>query len=152
MESQENRRVKNAQETLYDGILFKSKLEVTCYKMLKDAGLPVQYEPQKIIIWTGFKPTVPFYDKDSATRTLKPKMDKIRDSYYTPDFMFQYADRNIIIEAKGFEGEVFAFKKKLFRKWLESNLPDSIYFEVYNKKQILQTIEIIKLLKKENNE
>ena len=40
----------------------------------------------------------------------------------------------------------FPLRKKLFRKYLEDNHPNSIYFEIYTKKQLLQAIEIIRQL------
>lgn len=142
---QENKKIKNAHPLEYEGILFKSQLEKMTFITLKEAGFPVQYEPQKIVIFKGFKPTTPFYDKNKATRMLKLQMNKLIDITYTPDFMFEYNGHLIIIEAKGFTNDTFPIKKKLFRAWLE-NHPESIYFEVYSKKQVLQAIEIIKQL------
>lgn len=142
---QENRKVKNAHPLEYEGILFKSQLEKMTFITLKEAGFPVEYEPQKIVVFKGFKPTTPFYDKNKATRMLKLQMNKLIDITYTPDFMFEYNGHLIIIEAKGFTNDTFPIKKKLFRAWLE-NHPESIYFEVYSKKQVLQAIEIIKKL------
>lgn len=141
-ESQQNRKVKNATPLEYDGIHFKSSLEVMIYRTLKEQGFPVRYEPQKIVVWEGFRPTVPFYDKDNVTRMLKKQMKKLLDITYTPDFMFEYGGHQIIIEAKGFVNDTFPIKKKLFRKWLEDH-PESIYFEIYTKKQLMQAVEII---------
>lgn len=140
---QENKKIKNAHPLEYEGILFKSQLEKMTFITLKEAGFPVQYEPQKIVIFKGFKPTTPFYDKNKATRMLKLQMNKLIDITYTPDFMFEYNGHLIIIEAKGFTNDTFPIKKKLFRAWLEKH-PECIYFEVYSKKQVLQAIEIIK--------
>lgn len=142
---QENKKIKNAHPLEYEGIQFKSQLEKTAYITLKEAGFPVEYEPKKITIWKGFKPTVPFYDKNNTTRLLQLQMRKLIDITYTPDFMFEYKNHTIIIEIKGFANETFPIKKKVFRAWLEDH-PDSIYFEVYSEKQVLQAIEIIKNL------
>ena len=38
----------------------------------------------------------------------------------------------------------YTIKVKLFRKWLETNYPDSIAFEVYSIKNVKDTIKIIK--------
>lgn len=142
-----NKKIKNATPLEYDGISFKSKLEVMAYKTLKENGFPVMYEPVKYILWQGFKPTVPFYDKDKVTRNLKLNEKKLIDITYTPDIVFPYKDRNIIMEIKGLENDVFPLKKKLFRAYLENNCSNSIYFEIYSKRQLLQAIEIIKNLK-----
>ena len=142
----ENKKVLNATPLEFEGISFKSKLEKTVYQTLREHGFPVQYEPQKFIIWEGFKPTVPFYNKDKSTRMLKPETHKLIDVSYTPDFLFTYKNRLVIIEAKGFENDLYPLKKKMFRKWLEEHHPDSIFFEVYTKRQLLQAIDIIKTL------
>ena len=142
----ENKKIINASPLEYDGISFKSKLEKMAYQTLKEQGFPVLYEPKKFIIWEGFRPNVPFYNKDASTRMLKMDSKKVIDISYTPDLMFEYNNHLIIIEMKGFENNTYPLKKKIFRKWLESNYPNSIYFEIFTKKQLLQAIEIIKNL------
>lgn len=142
----ENKKIKNASPLEYDGISFKSKLEKMVYQTLRENNLPVEYEPQKFIIWEGFKPTVPFYNKDKNTRMLRQDNKKIINVAYTPDFVFRYNNHLVVIEAKGIENNCFYLKKKMFRKWLEDNEPKSIYFEIYTKKQLLQAIDIIKNL------
>lgn len=142
----ENKKIINASPLEYDGISFKSKLEKMAYQTLKEQGFPVLYEPKKFIIWEGFRPNVPFYNKDASTRMLKMDSKKVIDISYTPDLMFEYNDHLIIIEMKGFENNTYPLKKKIFRKWLESNYPNSIYFEIFTKRQLLQAIDIIKNL------
>lgn len=143
----ENKKIKNASPLEYEGISFKSKLEKMAYQTLREHDLPVEYESQKFIIWEGFKPTVPFYNKDLKTRMLKLETKKIIDISYTPDFIVRYNGYMVILELKGFENNVYPLKKKIFRKWLETNIPKSIYFEIFTKKQLLQAIDIIKNLK-----
>lgn len=142
----ENKKIKNASPLEYDGISFKSKLEKMIYQTLREQGFPVEYEPHKFVLWQGFRPTVPFYDKDKSTRMLKLENKKIIDITYTPDFVFTYKGFLVVIEAKGMENDRFYLKKKMFRKWLEDNHPKSIYFEIYTKKQLLQAISIIQNL------
>lgn len=142
----ENKKIKNASPLEYDGISFKSKLEKMAYQTLKESNLPVKYEPQKFIIWEGFEPTVPFYNKDKSTRMLKLEKKKVIGISYTPDFVFEYNGYLVILELKGLENDVFPLKKKMFRKWLEENHPKSIFFEIYTKKQLLQAIDTIKSL------
>ena len=142
----ENKKIRNATPLEYNGISFKSKLEKMIYQTLREHNLPVQYEPHKFIIWKGFKPTVPFYNKDKSTRMLKQESKKIIGISYTPDFVLQHNNHLIIIETKGIENETFPIKKKLFRKYLEEHYPKSIFFEIYTKKQLMQAIDIIKNL------
>lgn len=143
-----NKKIKNATPLEYNGIKFKSRLEVMIYKTLLQEGFNPQYEPTTYIIWQGFKPIIPFYDKDIHTKLLKLNDKKVIDIKYTPDFIFHYNQTLVVIEAKGMENDVFYIKKKLFRAYLEDMYLQagikSMYFEVYTKKQLLQAIEIIK--------
>lgn len=141
-----NKKIIGATAKEYNGIKFKSKLEVIVYSTLLQEGFKPKYEEEKFVVWEGFKPTVPFYNKDKETRMLKIENAKVRDITYTPDFTFEYKDVLIVIEAKGFENDTFPIKKKLFRKYLEKNRPSSLYFEIYTKKQLMQAISIIKAL------
>lgn len=142
-----NHKVKNATPLEYNNIQFKSRLEVMIYKTLLQEGFNVQYEPTKYIIWEGFKPNVSFYNKDKKTRMLKLDNKRLIDITYTPDFVFEYKDTTIVIEAKGFENDTFPIKKKLFRKWLENQNSQGnkyIFFEIFTKRQLMQAIDIIK--------
>jgi len=142
----ENRKVRNANPKEYGGIQFKSVLERNTYRTLKDAGFDVEYEPLKITVWQGFRPTVPFYNRDNRTRRLKLETKKLIDITYTPDFVFTHNGTTVYIETKGFENDAFPIKKKLFRKWLEEQEARSVYFEIFSKAQLLQAIDIIKSL------
>lgn len=151
MKKTKNRKVKNATIRQYDGIEFKSRLEEEAYKAFKNAGFDVQYEPCKYVLWKGFKPTIPFYNRKKATKHsnvtgLKLDNKKLMNTTYTPDFQFRYKGHLIIIETKGIETPDFMIKKKLFREYLEKNIPNSLYFELFSKTHILQAIEIIKNL------
>lgn len=145
-----NKKIKNTNKKQYNGIQFKSQLEVMVYKTLLQEGFTVIYEEKPYVLWQGFKPTLPFYDQNKHTHLLELKQTKIIDIKYTPDFTIYYKDKIIFIEAKGKENDVFYIKKKLFRHWLETKYTNKelklypMYFEVYTKRQLLQTIDIIK--------
>ena len=122
----------------YEGIDFKSQLEVMIYKTLKEYGFEPQYEANTYQIVSGFYPTVRFYDRDKKTRQLKLQKDKIRSMTYTPDFTFFYNNYYCIIEAKGMENDAFPLKKKLFRAFMEKQKDSQfewIYFEVRTKRE-----------------
>lgn len=138
----ENKKIKNARETTFNGITFKSKLEESFYKTLLQAGFSVNYESLKFTIIDGFTPTVPFYNR-SKSRVFRKDMAKVRAITYTPDFTFTYNGILFIIEAKGIENDVFPLKRKLFRRFLESMEMPCMYFEVHTKKELLQVIDII---------
>ena len=139
-----NKKIKNATQSQVDNIKFKSVLEGLIYRTFKDAGFDIKYEPIKFVIWKGFYPTVPFYDKDSKTGLIKLAKKKLMNITYTPDFCFNYNRMLVIVEAKGYPNDCFALKKKLFRGYLEQLEQPVIYFELYSKKQALEAIKIIK--------
>ena len=138
-----NKKIVNTSPLEYRGIKFKSRLEATAYKLLLSSGFKPKYEEVKFVLWEGFKPTVPFYNKTRGTKSLVPDMKKLIDITYTPDFTFNHKGYMIIIEVKGFENDTFPIKKKMFRKLLEKSPEKYVYFEVYNKKHIADAIEII---------
>lgn len=157
-----NKKIRNATQSVSKGITFNSQLEKSIYNTLLQQGFEPQYEPKTFILWDGFTPITPFYDKETdkqnekraellgrkVPKILVLKQNKVVGIRYTPDFYFNYNGLNVYIEAKGIENDVFYIKKKLFIKYLDNQLIEngekSIYFEVYNKRQLLQAIDIIK--------
>ena len=139
----ENKKIKNARESVFNGITFKSKLEESFYKTLKAANLDPNYELMKFILIDGFRPTVPFYNR-SKSKVFRLDMSKVSDITYTPDFTLRYNDTLFIIEAKGIENDTYPLKKKLFRRLLESMKVPCVYFEVHTKRELLKVIDIIK--------
>lgn len=136
----ENKKVRNATYVTVDDITFKSKLEASVYKHLLQAGFKPDYEEMTFILWSGFKPTVPFYSKNGLN------MKKLINITYTPDFTFNYKKYLIIIEVKGRQNDVFPYKFKMFRRILEQ-FPyrnKTLLFEVFSIKQLKECIEIIK--------
>lgn len=157
-----NKKIKNATESTEGELKFKSKLERTIYLTLVENGIAPEYEKYTFSVWDGFSPQTPFYDQETAkeqdkrcqkegkrtSKILKERTKFISGIRYTPDFHFRYNGLNVWIEAKGMENDVFYIKKKMFRKLLdrfhgESGM-NSIYFEVYSKKQLLQALDIVK--------
>lgn len=162
LKMKENKKIRNATVNISHKITFKSLLEKTIYNTLLEQGIEPQYEPKTFIIWEGFNPITPFYNKETdsqkkkreelegkkSSKMLVLKTSKIIPIRYTPDFYFKYNDIDIYIEAKGMENDVFYIKKKMFIKYLDDLQINkgikSMYFEVYTKKQLLQAVEIIK--------
>jgi hypothetical protein len=144
----ENKKVKNAHECIVDGIKFKSDLEGTVYSMLKWEGYNPEYEKNTFYVWRGKKFLTPCYDphKDRklgkvvwGINTYKPQ-----DIKYKPDFVFTVDDMLIVVEVKGYSNDRYPYQKKLFFRWLEDNNPNSAFFEIHNKKQLKEAIDIIK--------
>lgn len=145
----ENKKIKNASTCEYDGIKFKSHLEVMCYKKLIAAGFKPEYESIKFTLLNKFKlKNVLFYSPVKGGFTIYPRM--IMDMTYTPDFYIFHKGYNILFDTKGMPNDTYPLKKKLFLKQLEDESEQTgkkfIFFEPHNQKQILESINIIKNL------
>lgn len=139
----ENKKIKNATPKEYNGIKFRSLMEVSVYKHLLSQGFTPEYEKNKYIIWEGYKPIIPYYNEDSKSKELKLHTSKLISTTYTPDFTFKYKSIFVILEVKGFRNDLYPLKMKLFRKYLEEKMPNAIFFEVRTIKQLKQSLKII---------
>lgn len=154
----ENRKIKNSTPKVYNDIHFKSLLEVMVYKTLIQEGFNPEYEKHTYTIWEGFIPTIPFYTKNKFKRKNHNievlSANTVRDSRgidsitYTPDFYFEYNNKVIIVECKGFENNVFPYKFKMFRYYIQecSKIDNKNYeiWEIFTKRQLLDCIKRLK--------
>ena len=151
-----NKKIKNATVREYDNVKFKSILEVSTYKTLIEYGFKPEYEKHTYVVWTGFIPKIPFYTKNKFKRKNHNievlSANTVRDNRpldsitYTPDFVFTYNNKTIIIECKGFSNDVFSYKFKMFRKYLQTvYINDSFeIWEIFTKKQLIELINNLK--------
>lgn len=151
-----NKKIRNATLSKSGNLTFKSKLEKMAYDCLLQHGFNPQYEPTTFTLIDSFESKTPFYDKetdsqfqrrkeagDYTPKQLVLKSNKVQGIRYTPDFYFNYNGLHVYVEMKGIENDVHYIKKKLFRRYLDSQSYRSIYFEIYTKKQLLQALKII---------
>ena len=139
-----NKKIKQATEIDYDGIHFKSKKEKEAYIILKESGLNPEYEPDKAVLFEGFKPSHPWFLNGVPQLTKSGKPKKLIDWNYTPDFKISLNDYTAYIEIKGYPNDVYPYKRKLFLG-LINNLDNVFFFEVNNLPAgLLKSIEIFK--------
>lgn len=114
--------------------------------MIKEGLNPI-YEGSKIRIVQGFKPTFSFY-KPKGSMHIQVDKGKVRDITYTPDFTIELPEYRIYIEAKGYTNDIYPYKEKLFRKWLEETPQDKtpIFFRLHTVTQLKEAINIINKL------
>jgi hypothetical protein len=154
MEKIVNKKIKGAVATEFDGIKFRSRLECSCYKKLKDSGLKFYHEPERIALWKGIKleNTQVMAPKKIKVgkfeKTLSPQVRALRDITYTPDFLVEKGNHRIYFDAKGKENDTYPLKKKMFLKMLESRDDGFIYsfYEPHSVKQMVESIELIQKL------
>ena len=146
-----NKKVRNATKIIDSNISFDSKLELKIYRTLVEEGFTPARQPLKLHVWEGFKPTVPFY-KRGPDKKLALQNKKVLDVTYTPDFVVKYNKYTIFIEVKpdSFTNDVYPYKEKFFRKFLENNKEmNPIFLRVGTIRALKEFIEI---LKKDYNE
>lgn len=143
----ENKKVRNAQVTIYNGIRFKSNLEKMVYKTLVEQGINPAHEAVTFTLAPSRRPTKPFYVR-GKDKQFDYDMKPLPSITYTPDFTFVLNGINVIIEAKGKQNDVYPYKKNLFRRLLETK-DNVMFFEVRSKRELLQALEIVKMETKE---
>jgi hypothetical protein len=148
-----NVKVKNAKTHEYDNLIFKSGLELFCYKQLKENNIPFTYQPESYVLIAKFKSQFRCYeDTGKITRDSNKKIlsstkrfdliENVREIAYTPDF--QALDGSWIIETKGFSNDAFPLRWKLFKAKLNELEFTGIVMKPESQKEVLQCIEIIK--------
>ena len=138
-----NKKIRGATKTTESGIAFKSEIEARIYKALVAEGFAPLYEKVTFTLSEKIRPTVPFFNRIKGLLGLD--MKPVRAITYTPDFTFEYNGILVVIEVKGFENDVFPVKRNLFRKHLETLNQPSMFFEVRTKKELLETLRIIRM-------
>lgn len=110
-------KVRNATPTEYDGIKFRSKLEMYTYKKLREARINVDYEQHRFELLPAFV-------------ALSGK--KYRAMTYLPDFV----GKNFIIECKGYCTDTWPLRKKLFEYALMRDNLNYDFYEVHTQKEV----------------
>ena len=145
---QTNKKVRNATPISYHSINFKSKLELHCYKTLKEANIKFQYEEHRYELVPKFTFNNVSYElfKRKGVRTFGKQRNNIRGMTYTPDFVGRYPHTHklFIVETKGHANEAFPQKWKLFKFYLTMNKIDADLYMPRNQKQINEIVDIIK--------
>lgn len=140
----ENKKIRNATVCKENNLVFRSKQEKSVYNYLVSVGITPEYEPMKFTIWNVEKFTVPFYDRYGGIFgkiTRKPTA-----IHYTPDFVFNIGGKTVYLEVKGFANDVFPYKAKLFRDYLEQqpdkeNLCYAIIYSLKDLKVLLHELQ-----------
>ena len=146
-------KIKNASKCSYDGVNFSSKLEMFCYKQLKEAGIDFIYQPETIELIPSFELNFKCYedigrivrDENKKVKYSTKRFDltnKVRSISYTPDF--SCCNGLYIIETKGFSNDAFPMRWKLYKQHLMNTGFTGILMMPENQKEIIECIKIIK--------
>jgi hypothetical protein len=142
-------RGKKKKDFSFKGIKYKSGLEKNMAILLDSAGIDFSYESKTFEVVEGFN-----FDFDCYERQANGKGDminrgrkKILPIKYTPDFIGE----GFIIETKGYANETFPLRWKLFKKMLaDAGIVKPLV--VYKPQKISECEEVIKLIKKQNEQ
>lgn len=140
---QENKKVRNTKKVFAYGINFKSTVEKRMYEILVKEGITPSYETMVFELVPSIRPIIAFFNRFKKKFSLD--MRPLASITYTPDFTFTYNNILCIIEIKGYENDVFPYKKNLFRRHLETLNTPVMYFEVRTQKELYETLRIIKM-------
>ncbi len=100
----------NSKRGVYDGIKFASQLEISCYKLLKEAGIDFEYEGEIFELMSEFHLENVLFKRKGMKGIANIGDSKVRKIYYTPDFVSDL----FIIEAKGRMSQSFPLRWKMF--------------------------------------
>jgi|TARA_Y100000015_G_C2375490_1_gene82289 hypothetical protein len=137
------KQITKAKKHVVDGITFASGLELYCYKALKKAKIPHEYEGKTFELVEKFKFEGLLMDKGKTKgkTTFKQKPGNIRNISYTPDFI--NLKEGFIIETKGIRTPEFKMRFKLFLKYLyDTNQKLDVYVPS-NQKEVNETVDLI---------
>lgn len=136
-----------AKKVVHDGITFASGLERYMYDALKKANIKAEYEGCCYTVFDGF-----FFSNNSYERQANSKGDmvnrgckKVLPIKYTPDFVGD----DFIIECKGRANDSFPIRWKMFKDYVNKNLPDVTLYKPQNQKECDMVIELILKTKKQ---
>lgn len=130
-----------AKKIKYDGINFASGLERHMYMALQKAKIKAEYEGKTYTLLEGFDFMSECYERQSNgkgdfTNRGNKRILPIR---YTPDFV---AD-DFIIECKGRANESFPMRWKLFKKYVQENMPGVTLYKPQNQNECELVIQQI---------
>jgi len=147
-----NKKVRNAAPLMYDGIEFKSKLELFTYQKLLEADIKdFKFESEKFTILEGFEYNMTSFE--AYERSIEGNKQKlfgetakaIRPITYLPDFTSIRDDKTgWIIECKGFPNDAFPLKWKMFKDYLVKKGYNITLYKPNNQQTVIKTIELIK--------
>ena len=136
------KQITKAKKHVADGITFASGLELYCYRALKKAKIPHEYEGKTFELVEKFKFEGLLMDKGKTKIvTFKKKPGNIRNITYTPDFI--NLKKGFIIETKGIRTPEFKMRFKLFLKHLHDTGQKLDVYVPSNQKEVDATVDTI---------
>ena len=130
-----------SKKVTFDGITFASGLERYMYQALKKAKIKAKYEGQTYVLQEAFNFKVDSFERQGNGKgdMVNRGQKKILNIKYTPDFISD----SFIIECKGRANESFPLRWKMFKKYVNDNLPHVTLYKPQNQKECDKVVELI---------
>ena len=130
-----------AKKIKYDGINFASGLERHMYMALKKAKIKADYEGKTYTLIEGFDFTSESYERQSNGKGdfTNRGSKRVLPISYTPDFVVD----SFIIECKGRANESFPIRWKLFKRYVQENMPGYTLYKPQNQSECELVIQHI---------
>jgi len=130
-----------SKKVTFDGIKFASGLEKYMYVALKNAKIKSKYEGETYVLQESFEFKNESYERQSNGKgeMVNRGQKKILNIKYTPDFVSD----SFIIECKGRANESFPLRWKMFKKYVNDNLPHVTLYKPQNQKECDKVVELI---------
>ena len=131
---------------IYNGIQFRSPLEIFTYKLLTVERILFTYEEINYDLMPGFTYSAELWEKNAQGVFGKVRSNKIRAITHTPDFHIKNKDNVVIaiIETKGQVMADFKLRRKMLLQLLELNGKSVPYYMPSNLKGVEECIKMIK--------
>lgn len=136
------KRISKAKKYHFNGVDYKSGLELKMAKLLTENKIPFKYEPTKFNLQEGFVSEGDCHERQSNGKgEFKNRGNKkILPITYTPDFI----GKGFAIETKGYANESFPIKWKMFKKYLHDKGIKLMLFKPQTQKECEEVIRILK--------
>jgi hypothetical protein len=130
-----------SKKIVFNGITFRSRLESYMYEALLNADIESEYEVRSYELLSGFECRLDCYERQANGKgEFKNRGGKsVRGMKYTPDF----TGEGFIIECKGRANDAFPIRWKIFKKYVNYNLPGVKLYKPQNQKECDETVKLI---------
>lgn len=134
------RKHTNAVKTIYKGVEYASKLEVTMVMLLESKNIPYIYE-RTIELFAEETYTGSIYLRSQKRSKALKDNRRMEKRVYTPDFIDPKG--RWIIEVKGWKSSSFSLRWRIFLAKMNNLKNPPMLFMPRNKADCIQTFDII---------
>jgi hypothetical protein len=133
--------ISKAKKYSFQGVEYKSGLEMYMAKVLSENDLEFRYEPTRFSLQESFHFEGEVYERQANSKGdyIQRGQKKVLPITYTPDFIGE----GFIIETKGYANESFPLKWKMFKRLVQDTLEGVVLYKPQNRKECDTTIELI---------